>query len=84
MTGDTTQVISGRTFRSAGGGTPTQNTSGESSTEPTAAMLARKRNTSPILRMISAGRRMRMVVREKVDGKADRDLCGRDQFYQSR
>lgn len=33
----------------------TQNTSGESNTEPTAAILARRRNTSPILRMISTG-----------------------------
>ena len=32
----------------------TQKTSGESRTEPTAAMLARKRKTSPILRIISA------------------------------
>jgi hypothetical protein len=34
----------------------TQNTSGESNTEPTAAMLARRRNNSPILRMISTGK----------------------------
>jgi hypothetical protein len=34
--------------------TLTQNTSGESRTEPTAVMLARRRKTSPILRMISS------------------------------
>jgi hypothetical protein len=33
----------------------TQKTSGESNTEPTAAMLARRRNTSPILRIITTG-----------------------------
>ena len=33
----------------------TQNTSGESNTEPTAAMLARSRKTSPILHMITEG-----------------------------
>jgi hypothetical protein len=34
----------------------TQNTSGASNTEPTAAMLARRRNTSPILRIITEGK----------------------------
>ena len=34
----------------------TQNTSGASNTEPTVAMLARRRNTSPILRIITEGK----------------------------
>ena len=58
----------------------TQNTSGESKTEPTAAMLALRRNTSPILRIISAERRMR----EARSMERRTYLCERDQFYPSR
>ena len=42
----------------------TQNTSGASNTEPTVAMLARRRNTSPILRIITEGK---MRENSKVD-----------------